>query len=256
MWGSLWARREIVFYLTLRNIRVRFHQTALGSLWALMQPLATTLVFAVVFGRLVKIQSGEIPYPMFVLAGVLPWQFMASAIQRSGASLVANGGILKKVYFPRLAIPLATLATAALEFAIGCVVLIALMLHYDVALSMRLLLLPAMVALSAAMVFGIGLLLAAVNCRFRDATQGIGFALQMWMFLTPIVYPFAKVPERFQDYMRLNPMTGLIGGFRSVFLGQPCDDVALVISIVYAALFLTIGGAAFRRAERRAADWL
>ena len=256
MLGAVWARREIVFYLALRDIRVRYHQTALGWLWAIMQPLATTLVFAVVFGRLVKIDSGSIPYPIFVLTGMLPWQFMASAIQRSSASLVANGMMIKKVYFPRLAVPITTVTTALIDFAIGCVVLIGLMAYYGVALTSGLVLVPAMLLLSGSLCLGIGLLLASINCRFRDVTQGIGFALQMWMFLTPIVYPFSMVPERFAVFVRLNPMTGLIGGFRAGLLGTPLDTTALAISATFAALFLVIGGAAFRRAERGVADVL
>jgi lipopolysaccharide transport system permease protein len=254
--GSIWARREIVFYLALRDIRVRYHQTALGSLWAIMQPLAATLVFAVVFGRLVKISTGETPYPIFLLTGMLPWQFMAGAIQRSSASLVANGAMIKKVYFPRLAVPTATVATALIDFCIGCVVLVGLMAYYDVTLTVRIAMVPAMLLLCGGLSLGIGLLLASINCRFRDVTQGIGFAMQMWMFLTPIVYPFSMVPERFQAYVRLNPMTGVICGFRTALLDAPLDTTALLVSVSYAALFLVVGGAAFRRAERGVADLL
>ncbi|MBN1491646.1 MAG: ABC transporter permease [Phycisphaerae bacterium] len=253
---STWARREIVAFLAWRDIRARYHQTILGTFWTLVQPLATTLVYAVVFGKLVKIQSDGFPYPIFVMTGLVPWTFMATAIQRSSTSLVANGGLIKKVAFPRLAVPMAAVLTGLVEFGAACIVLIPVMLYYSVFPSLSLLFLPVILVLSGAMILGVGLLLASINCRFRDVTHGIAFAMQMWMFLTPIIYPFSSVPERYQGWVQCNPMTGLIGGFRAALLGTPLDMTALGLSAAFAALFLTIGGAAFRRAEHSAADVL
>ncbi len=256
MLGTLWTRREVIAYLAWRDIRARYHQTTLGVLWTLMQPLAATLVYAVVFGKLVKIRSGEVPYPLFIMSGILTWQFVASSIQRSANSLMANSGVIRKVYFPRLAVPLAAVVTSLVEFAAACIVLLGLAAFYGMAPTPRLLLLPVMLLLAGATSLGIGMLLASIDCRFRDVMQGLGFALQMWMFLTPILYPFSMVPERYQDLIRCNPMTGVIGGFRWVFLGVPLDWTAMALSVAWAALFLVAGGGMFRRLDRAAADVL
>lgn len=253
---ALWHRREIIGYLAWRDIRARYHQTVLGATWAIVQPLAATVIFALVFERLIKVSSKDTPYPVFVLSGLLPWQFVATSIQRSSLSLLANSAMIKKVYFPRLAMPIAAVVTTLVEFAAACVVLLGLMLYYRVAPTAWLLLLPAMMLLGAGVSLGIGLLLAGVNCRFRDATHAVAFLLQMWMLLTPIVYPLSLVPEPYQLYLRCNPMTGVIGGFRTALLGQEPDGTALAASAAFAALFLVVGGAVFRRAERVAADLL
>lgn len=253
---DLWARREIVAYLAWRDVQARYHQTTLGALWALLQPLAATLVYAVVFGRLVKIQSGPVPYPLFVMTGILSWQFMALSIQRSSGSLIANGSVIRKVYFPRLAIPLAAVVASLIEFAAASTILFGMMIKYGFLPSYNLALLPFMVLLAAAMGLGIGLMLASINCWFRDVMHGTGFALQMWMFLTPVLYPLSLVPSRYQGYIRCNPMTGMISGFRSVFLGVAPDWTALAISALWTVLFLVVGGALFRRTERALADVL
>ncbi len=254
--GDLWQRREIVGYLAWRDIQARYHQTTLGVLWALLQPLAATLVYAVVFGRLVKIRSGEVPYPLFVMTGLLSWQFIAAAIQRSASSLVANGGVIRKVYFPRLAIPLAAVVSSLVEFAAATLVLVGMMVKYNFAPSANLLLVPFMILLAGAMSLGIGLVLANINCWLRDVMHGTSFALQMWMFLTPVLYPPSMVPDRYQILVRCNPMSGVISGFRWVFLGVSPDWPALAAAAAWAALFLVIGGAWFRRTERALADVL
>jgi lipopolysaccharide transport system permease protein len=261
MLGSLWARQEIVAYLAYRDIRARYHQTILGVFWALMQPLATTLVFTIVFGKVAKIpmEGVDVPYPLFLITGLLPWQFLATAIQRSSTSLLANNAMIKKVYFPRLAVPLAAVVGGLVEFMAAGVVLAGMMIYYGVRPSASLLLLPVVMVLAGVVILGVGLILASLNCRFRDVSHGVAFGMQMWMYLTPIVYPFALVPERFGGWMLCNPMTGLIGGFRSAFLGtarMPLDWTALALSAVVGGLLLTIGGAAFRRVERGAADVL
>jgi lipopolysaccharide transport system permease protein len=256
MLKSLWSRREIVAYLAWREIRGRYSQTLLGTFWTFVQPFAATLVYAIVFGKMVKLRADGVPYPLFVMVGVLAWQFLANSIQRSSSSLVANSFIIKKAYFPRLAIPLAAVATAFIEFGAACVVLVGMMAYYGVTPCASMLLLPILVAIGGALGLGLGLLLASVNCRFRDVQHGIGFGLQMWMFLTPVVYPLSAVPSRYHGWLQINPMTGLISGFRTALLGSPLDSVALTNSLVFAVLFLAAGGVMFRRVERTAADVL
>lgn len=254
--GALWARRELVGYLAWRDIRARYCQTTLGVLWAILQPLAATLVFAVVFGKLVKIQSGDVPYPVFVMTGILTWQLVSSSIQRSATSLIANGDLIRKVSIPRLAIPLASVATSLIEFGAACLVLFGLMHWYGVRLPLHAGLLPLVLLLASAMGLGVGLMLASISTRFRDVTQGLSFGLQMWMYLTPIFYPLSLVPDRFQFVIWCNPMTGLVGAARSVLLGTPVDARAVAMSVAWAALFLVLGGAAFRRVDRVVADVL
>jgi len=256
MLGALWSRREIVVYLAWREIRGRYAQTVLGTLWTFVQPFAATLVYAIVFGKMVKLRADGVPYPLFVMVGVLAWQFLASSIQRSSNSLVANSFMIKKVYFPRLALPLAAVGTALIEFGAACVVLFGMAAYYGVVPPSSLVLLPPLIVIGGALGLGLGMLLASVNCRYRDVQYGIGFGLQMWMFLTPVVYPLTAVPERYHGWLRLNPMTGIIGGFRSAILGSPLDAAALMHSITFAAFFLGIGGIVFRRVERTAADVL
>lgn len=254
--GSLWPRRELVFFLAYREIRARYHEAVLGSLWALLQPLLVTVVYALVFGLLVKIPSEGVPYPVFVMAGVLPWQFIAQSIQRSSLSLISNNPLIKKVYFPRAALPLAAVTTALVDFALSALCLAGLMMYYGVMPTGSLALLPVVLLLTMAMTTGIGLVLASLNCRVRDVAHGISFLMQMWMFLTPVLYPLSFVPARYVPLVRCNPMTGLIVGYRAALLGSPIDVPALVVSGLCAMAALAAGALVFRRAERVAADVL
>jgi lipopolysaccharide transport system permease protein len=252
--SEIWAYRELLLVLVERDIKVRYKQTVLGVLWAVIQPLATMLLFSLVFGRLAKIPSDGFPYPVFVYAGLLPWTFFATAISSSSNSLVGQQQLISKVYFPRLIIPLSSVGAGLIDFAISTVIMLALMMYFGVGWGPGLLAVPLLIAAVIFIALGVGTLLSALTVTYRDFRYVIPFMVQFWMWATPVVYPTSLFPEKWQWVLYLNPMAGLIEGFRSAFLGKPFDPTGLTISAATALVIFVIGVFYFEKMERRFAD--
>lgn len=251
---EVWAYRELFWVLVAKDIKVRYKQTVLGVGWAVIQPVATMLLFSLVFGRLAKIPSDGFPYPIFVYAGLLPWTFFAGSISSSSSSLVGQQQLISKVYFPRLIIPLSSVGAGLIDFAISAVVMLLLMVYFGVGWSINMLAVPFLILAVILVALGVGTLLAALTVTYRDFRYVIPFMVQFWMFATPVVYPASLFPEKWQWVLYLNPMSGLIEGFRSAFLGRVFDVEGLLISSV-SALFLFLAGVFyFEKMERRFAD--
>lgn len=253
--GELWRYRELLVFHALRNLKVRYKQTILGAAWALLQPVLAMAVFTIFFGRLAGIPSGDAPYPVFAFCALLPWQLFAYSLTQSSNSLVENAHTLKKVYFPRLILPIASILAGLVDFAIASVVLLVLLLHYDIVPSAwAVLAVPVFTLLAVAAALAVGLWLAALHVKYRDVRHTIPFLVQLWLFATPVVYPSSLVPERWQALYGLNPMTGVVEGFRWAILAQPAPGPMLAVSVASTALLLTGGLLYFRRTERSFAD--
>ena len=252
---ELWEYRELVYFLVWRDVKVRYKQTALGAAWAILQPVLAMVVFSVFFGRLARIPSDGLPYPIFVYCALLPWQLFAHALAESSNSVVANERLITKVYFPRLAIPLATVIAALLDFAIAFTILLVMMVYYGVALTMAFLLFPLFVALAVLTALGAGLWLAALNVQFRDVRYTLPFLIQIWLFATPVVYPSSLVPEAWRSLYGLNPMAGVVEGFRWALLGTGALHLPMLVVSTAVAVTVLIGGLQyFRHMERTFAD--
>jgi len=264
--AELWRFRELLAILAMRDIRVRYKQTVLGAAWAVIQPVLTMIVFSIFFGNLAGLGSrieGGIPYPLFTFCALLPWQLFSSSLTSAGTSLVGNQSLISKVYFPRLVIPLASIVGSLADFLVAFVVLIGLMvsygfLGYDVAPSWAILTLPLFVALAFLTALAVGLWLSALNVEYRDVRYVIPFIVQFWMFITPIAYPSSLVRDRsitLYHLYGLNPMVGVVDGFRWALLGNaPAPGGALAVSVVVMLVLLVGGLYYFRRMERTFAD--
>jgi len=252
--GELWHYRELLYFLAWRDIKVRYKQTALGVLWAFLQPFVKLIVFSVIFGRLAKIDSEGFPYPVFLYAGLLPWQFFSEALSQSSNSVVGSGGLITKVYFPRLIVPLASVGGCLVDFAISFAVLIGLMGYYHVAPTAQILMVIPLAAVTMLAALGVGVLLSALNVAYRDFRYTVPFLLQVWMFVTPVIYPVKFVPERWQWLLALNPMTGIVDAWRSALLGKPFDWPTLGISLAMTAVVFVLALFYFRKQEVRFAD--
>jgi len=251
---ELWAYRELFYVLVQRDIKVRYKQTVLGVVWAVLQPLLTMAIFTVVFGGLAKIPSDGYPYAIFVFAALLPWTFFANAVSASSISLVNSANMVSKVYFPRIIIPLSSIGGGLVDLMISMLVLFGLMFWYGVGWSANLLLAPVLLLAVIFTALGVGTLLSALTVAYRDFRFVVPFMVQIWMYATPVVYPASLVPEKWQWVMFLNPMAGIIEAFRSAFLDRPFDLGAIAISFSVAVLFFIWGIAYFERVERRFAD--
>lgn len=251
---ELWAYRELLWVLTERDIKVRYKQTVLGVAWAVIQPLMLMVVFSIFFGRLAKMPSDGLPYPVFAFAALLPWTFFANTLSNSSSSLVGASNLISKVYFPRLIIPLASVGSWLVDFVIATFILLGMMLYYGIGWTWNLLAAPVLVLAVLFAALGAGTLLSALTVAYRDFRYVVPFMLQFWMFATPVVYPASLVPEHWRWVMQLNPMAGLIEGFRSAFLGRPFDVGAIAISFSVALVMFIVGIAYFERVERRFAD--
>ena len=245
---------ELLYFLAWRDIKVRYKQTVLGAAWAVLQPVLSMIIFSIIFGRFAGIPSDGVPYPIFVYAGLLPWTFFANSVARSGVSLVNNAHLITKVYFPRLFIPISSVGAMLIDFALSFVVYIVIMLWYMQLPGVSVLLLPVLIALTILTAVGTGCLLAGLTATYRDFRFVIPFMVQVWMFASPVIYPVTLLPERFQWLMAFNPMSGIIGAFRSVLLNKPLDWPALGISTLIAVVIFVVGVYNFRRTERRLAD--
>ena len=253
-WRELWAYRELLWVLTARDIKVRYKQTVLGAGWAILRPFITMVIFSVVFGQLARMPSDGYPYPVFVYAGLLPWTFFAAAIGTSGGSLVGSSHLVSKVYFPRLIIPLSSIGAGFVDLLISTGILLLMMLYYGVGWSWNLLAAPLLLLFVIFTALGVGTLLSALTVAYRDFTHLTPFMVQIWMYVTPVIFPVNLVPERWQWLLYINPMTGLVEGFRSAFLGKPFDMAGLGISFTIAVSVFLIGVAYFEKVERRFAD--
>ncbi|UCE54617.1 MAG: ABC transporter permease [Desulfobacterales bacterium] len=252
---EIWKYRELLYFLTKRDIKVRYKQTVLGGLWAIIQPVFTMVVFTLFFGRLAKVPSDGIPYPIFVYAGILPWTYFANAISASGNSLVGSANLIKKVYFPRLIIPASASLAGMLDFFIAMLVLGGLMGYYHFLPGIALLLFPVLVVLTFVCAVGVGLWLSALNVEYRDIRYAIPFLIQLWMFISPVIYPVSMVGEKYQWLLALNPMGGVITAFRASLLGhQPIDWFLLILSAVIIVLLFLSGVFYFERMEKTFAD--
>ncbi len=251
---SLWAYRELLYFLTWRDVKVKYKQTVLGAAWAIIQPLFSMIIFTIFFGKLAGVPSDGIPYPIFAYAGLLPWTFFSNALNSSGNSLVGSANLITKVYFPRVIIPGAAVAAGLVDLLVAFVIMVGLMVYYQVGATWNLLMLPALIILTALLATGVGMWMSALNVKYRDIRYALPFAIQLLMFLTPIIYPVTLVPERWRWLLKLNPLSGIIDGFRSALFGRPFDWGMLSASVLITLAVLLYAAYVFRRMERTFAD--
>jgi len=252
---EIWHYRELLYFLVWREVKVRYKQAALGVAWAVVQPLTTMLIFTAVFGNFAKIPSDGLPYAVFAYAALLPWSYFAEAISRSGVSVVSDTNLIRKVYFPRLILPLASVMTPVVDFCVSFLILLCLMAWYHVIPTWGVILLPFFLLLALLTALSVGLWLSALNVRYRDVRFTIPFLVQIWMYASPVVYPVSLVPERWRLLFNLNPMVGVIEGFRWALLGKASPDFQAITVSVIGVLVLLIGGLLFfKRMESTFAD--
>jgi lipopolysaccharide transport system permease protein len=252
---SLWRYRELLYFLVWRDIKVRYKQTVLGASWAIIQPVATMIVFSLFFGRLAGVPSDGVPYPLFAFAALVPWTFFAQGLTQSANSLVASQDLIRKVYFPRLAIPIATVLSGAVDLALALTVLGGMMAFYGVAPTLQVMWILPLILLAFVTALGVGLWFAALNVQYRDVAYIVPFIVQFWLFATPIAYPSSLLPEQWRVVYALNPMVGVVEGFRWALVGADTAPGPMVAVSAAAALILLLGGAFyFRSMERRFAD--
>jgi lipopolysaccharide transport system permease protein len=253
--GSLWQYRELLYFLVWRDIKVRYKQTVIGIAWVALQPVLTMIVFSLVFGRFAKIPSDGTPYPLFVFSALLPWNLFASSLGRGGDSVVQHANLISKVYFPRLVLPVAGMLSPLIDFGVAFLILMAIMVSYGVSPGAGVLALPLFVLLAMLTAFAVSLWTAALNVRYRDVGHAIPFLIQLWMFVSPVAYPMSIIPERWRVLYSLNPMTGVIEGFRWALLGGQLPDVQLIaVSALAITMLLVPGAIYFRHTERTFAD--
>lgn len=259
-WGSLnlgevWKYRELVYFLTWRDLKVRYKQTALGAAWAVLQPFLSMVVFSVLFGRLLGMPSDDVPYPVFSYTALLPWGVFSKALNDAGRSLVTNRAMITKIYFPRLVIPLASVLSGVVDFLIAFVVLLGMMWYYNISPTANIWALPLLLLLALVTALGVGLWLSALNVLYRDIGYVIPFLTQLWFYLTPIVYPTSKIPGGWQLVYAMNPLVGVVEGFRWALLDTShAPGPMIIVSAVIALLLLVSGMFYFRRMERTFAD--
>jgi len=252
---EMWRYRELLYFLVWRDVKVRYKQTILGALWAILQPLATMLVFSVFFGRMAQMPAGNVPYPLFVFAGLLPWTFFSNAVTGAGGSVVGEQNLVTKVYFPRLFIPLGTVGAGLVDFAIALCVLMVMMLCYGKLPGVGLLALPALTLALLAAALGVGVTLSALTVAYRDFRHVVPFMVQLWLFATPCIYMKTDtIGPRWNAILPFNPAFGIIKNFRAAALGEPFDWYSLSISSAVAIGLLIVGSLYFRRVERSFAD--
>lgn len=254
---ELWEYRELLYFLIWRDIKVRYRQTVLGASWAIIQPLSSMLIFSVFFGRLAKVPSDGIPYPLFAFAGLVPWAFFSHGLNQASNSLVSSPNLIKKVYFPRLVLPLAKIFSALFDFGLAFLLLLAMTLYYDVRPTFKLVWLPLFLLLALVTALGVALWLSAANVLFRDVQHVIPFLTQVWLFATPIAYPSSLLPEPWRTLYGINPMVGVVEGFRWAMLGVKTTPGPVFFVSCLVSLAMLVGGALwFRRMERTFADVL
>ncbi len=253
--GDVWEYRDLLYFLVWRDIKVRYKQTALGAAWAVLQPLLTMVAFSVFFGKLAKVPSNGIPYPVFTFAALLPWQLFSYSMTEAGNSLIGSQNLITKIYFPRLVIPIAAVLGGLPDFAISFAVLLVLMAIYGIAPTLAILTIPLFILLAVATALAAGLWLSALNVKYRDVRYTIPFLAQFWLFLTPVAYPSSLVPARWRVLFGLNPMAGVVEGFRWALLGEKeAPGPMVIVSVAIVAVLLVTGLYYFRRLEATFAD--
>ncbi len=252
---ELWEYRELLYFLTWRDVKVRYKQTVLGAAWAIIQPFFMMVVFSLFFGRLIGVPSDGIPYPIFAFCALLPWQLFAHALTESSNSLIANERLITKVYFPRLVVPIAAVLGGLMDFAIAFVILLGMMLFYGIVPTWAMVTVPGFLLLAIMSALGVGLWLSALNVQYRDIRYTLNFLIQFWLFATPVAYPSSIIPEAWRPLYGLNPMAGVVEGFRWALLGGSEPPGALLAVSIAVVLLLLIGGLYyFQRMEHQFAD--
>ena len=255
MLRECWERREVLDFLTWRDIKVRYKQTVLGAAWAIIQPFFTMVVFSLFFGKLAKMPSDDIPYPIFSYAALVPWTFFANGLSQSSSSLVASANLIKKVYFPRLVVPISSVISGGVDFVLAFAVLLGMMLYFGIVPTWNVVWLPLLLLLALVTSLGVGLWLTAMNVQFRDVRYAVPFLVQAWMFATPIAYPSSLLDEPWRTVYGINPMAGVVEGFRWALLGTETTPGPIVLVSALVAVGLLISGAFyFRRMEKTFAD--
>ncbi len=248
--GALWNQRELLLFFVVRDIKVRYKQTVIGAGWAIIQPLMTMVIFTIIFGNFAKIPSDGLPYPIFAYAALLPWTYFSQAVNRSSSSVVGAAGVITKVYFPRLIVPMSGVVAPLVDMALAFVILVGLMAWFWIAPTWGMFALPLFVLLAMATAMAAGLWLSAVNAIYRDVTNAVPFMVQFWMWASPVAYPASLIPEKWRMIYSLNPMVGVIEGFRWALLGHTTPDFAVMgISTAVVALLLVGGAFFFKRME-------
>ena len=255
-WRELWDYRELLGFLVWRDVKVRYKQTVLGAAWAILQPLTTMGVFAVLFGRWTQMPSDGVPYPLFAFAALLPWTFFANAVSGGASSLVGSTHLISKVYFPRLLVSLSVVATSAVDFLVAFAAMAAMLVYYRAGITAQWLVVPFLFVILVIAAAGIGSWLAAVCGIYRDVRYVVPLALQLWMFASPVIYPVSLVPPRWRALYFLNPLAGMVDGFRSALLGLPFLWSGIATSALVSLMLAWAGVSYFRRVERRLADVL
>ena len=253
--GSVWTYRELLYFLAWRDIKVRYKQTVIGALWAILQPLLTMVIFTVIFGNFAKIPSDGLPYPLFVYVALLPWEYFSQAISRSGVSVVNDANLVQKIYFPRLIIPLAAVVTPLVDSLFSFVILLGMMLWFRVTPSWGMMVLPLFLLMALLTALSVGLWLSALNVKYRDIRYTIPFLIQFWMYASPIAYPVSLIPEKWRLLYSLNPLAGVVEGFRWALLGIESPDFQLMAVSAAAVLVVLLGGLVyFKKTEQTFAD--
>lgn len=252
---EIWTYRELLYFLAWRDLKVRYHQTILGILWAVIKPCSMMIVFSVFFGWLGRIPSDGLPYPIFVFAALLPWQLFAHTLSATSHSLVANQHLITKVYFPRLIIPISSMGIGLIDFGIALLVLFVMLLYYHIPIIPQILALPAFMMLGITSALGVGLWASALNIRHRDVGHAIPFVTQLWFFVTPVAYPSSLIPESWRAWYGINPMASVVEGFRWALFGNGVDIALMfILSLLISSTLLISGLYFFRRTEQTFAD--
>jgi lipopolysaccharide transport system permease protein len=260
--GDLWTYRELLYFLTWRDIKVRYKQTTVGIAWVVMQPLLMTLIFSVFLGVLARVPTGGLPYALLVYTGLLPWNLFSTGVLTAAYSLVGNSNLITKVYFPRVLVPAASIAARLVDFAISFAILAGVIAYYHVAghyeakLTWNLAAIPLLIALTTLLSLGLGMLISALNVKYRDVGIALPVLIQLWMFVSPVLYPVSIVPEGWQKLYALNPFVGVIEGFRAALLGGRFNQFALAVSISFTIGLLIVSAYIFRRFEKDFADFV
>lgn len=253
--AEFWRYRELLYFLAWRDVKVRYKQAMLGAAWAVIQPLLTMIIFTLFFGGLARVPSDGIPYPLFSYCALVPWTYFAGTVSQAGNSLIGNSNLITKIYFPRALLPAAAALGGMVDFLVSSIFLVVLMVYYHVRPGWNLLLLPFFIGGMMVLAFGISMLLAALNVRYRDVKYAIPFLIQIWLFITPIIYPTSFLPQRFQRVAALNPMAGIVEGFRACLFAQRHMNFGLIgVSLIVTLLVLLWGALYFRKTERTFAD--
>lgn len=251
---ELWTYRELLYFLTWRDVKVRYKQTVLGAAWAILQPLFMMIVFSLFFGRLAGVDSKGVPYALFALAGLVPWTFFANAVTTSGNSLVGSTNLITKVYFPRVLVPAAAVVAGLVDFIIAFLTLVGAMLYYKVGLTLNIFMLPVLIMLTTLFALGVGMWMSALNVKYRDVRFALPFVIQIWLFVSSVIVPSTALPEKWRWLLSLNPMSAIVESYRAALFGLPFNWQAIGISTVITLAVLTYSAYSFHRVEKTFAD--